>query len=599
MPSHAARAAAPAHAHAVLQAVAPTLSGNGASKVIQLRRDQVEAGSPLRRRTVTFADQFCGAGGWTQGAVEAIEERGLEIADAAAFNHWQTAVDTHQTNHPRIRHFCQDLATVRPIVAFPGGKIDVLIASPSCVYHSGARGGRPVNDQQRMDPWYILPWLTDLDVTVLVVENVPEFMQWGPVDQATGRPVKKLQGKYYLSWVNAICALGYTYDARILRCADYGDGTTRERYFGIFRRDGLPIRWPMPTHAPQVEDGLFAARKWRSAREFIDWTRRGQCIFERKRPLASNTIRRLIVGARRFFGPLAPLYVAALDVELLRSMAYEAARGRKSKVVVLPQKDQQVSADGAALIELHGTGTAHSTDARLPSIAAGGKHYGLAQADLAFIVGQQSGAVARPATQPLPTVATAGAIRVAVPQLVSVEGVDPLLLHVNHSGPARVQSVDVPLPSQPGSRGLGMLNPLIVSYYRTGTATPVAMPLPTISTRERLALADPTVVQFHEVDLVPEAANDNLARLAAAKRLIVIIDPVTGAPSYAKLALLFRMLLNHELAAATSFPAGYRFTGTDKEVTKQIGNAVPVATARAIIGAVLDSMELPFEAEAA
>jgi DNA (cytosine-5)-methyltransferase 1 len=599
MPSHAARAAAPAHAHAILEALAPTLSAGGTSQVIQLRHDQAPTGSPVRRRTVTFADQFCGAGGWTQGAVEAIEERGLEIADAAAFNHWPTAVDTHQTNHPRIRHFCQDLATVRPIVAFPGGKIDVLIASPSCVYHSGARGGRPIHDQQRMDPWYIVPWLTDLDVTVLVVENVPEFVHWGPVDPATGRPIKKLRGKYYLTWVNAICGLGYTYDARVLRCADYGDGTTRERYFGIFRRDGRPIRWPMPTHGPEVGDGLFAVRKWRSARDIIDWTRRGQCIFERKRPLASNTIRRLIVGARRYFGLLAPLYVAALEVELQRSMAYEAARGRRSKPVVLPQRDQQVIAEGAALIELHGTGTAHSIGEPLPAIAAGGKHYGVAQADLAFVVGQQSGAVARPVTQPLPTVATAGAIRVAAPQLVSVEGLDPLLFHVNHSGPARLQSVDQPLPSQPGSRGLGMLNPLIVSYYRTGTATPVAMPLPTISTRERLALADPSVVQFHEIDLAPEAANDNLASLVAAKRLILIIDPVTGAHSYAKLTLLFRMLLNHELAAATSFPAGYRFAGNDKEVTKQIGNAVPVATARAIIGAVLDSMELPLKAEAA
>ncbi len=580
------------YANTVLDA----LVSSDTKQVIKLRRDRASPGSPLHRRTVIFADQFCGAGGWTQGAVEAIEQRGIDIADAAAFNHWPTAVETHQTNHPRIRHYCQDMATVRPIVAFPGGKIDVLIASPSCIYFSGARGGRPIHDQQRMDPWYILPWLTDLDVTALVVENVPEFMQWGPVDPATGKPIKRLQGKYYLSWVNAICALGYTYDARVLRCADYGDGTTRERYFGIFRKDGRPVRWPMPTHAAKAGDGLFAVKQWRTAREFIDWDRKGKCIFDRPRPLASNTIRRLIVGARRHFGPLAALYVAALEVELCRSVAYEATKGRKTKPLVLPQSDRQVSADGAALIELHGTGTAHSMGEPLPTLAAGGNHYGLAQADLAFVVGQQSGSVARPAGQPLPTVATAGAIRVAVPQLVNIEGVEPALLHVNHSGPAaRMHSVEQPLPSQPGSRGMGLLNPLIVPYYSTGTATSVETPLPTITTRERLALVDPAFVQFREIDLT---VNDILAALAGAKRLVVVIDPVTGAPSYAKLSLLFRMLLNHELAAATSFPPAYRFSGNDKEVTKQIGNAVPVATARAIIGAMLDSMDLPM-AEAA
>ena len=42
------------------------------------------------------------------------------------------------------------------------------------------------------------------------------------------------------------------------------------------------------------------------------------------------------------------------------------------------------------------------------------------------------------------------------------------------------------------------------------------------------------------------------------------------------------MLAPHELAAAHSFPRSYRFRGTKEQQVKQIGNSVPVKTARAL-----------------
>lgn len=53
------------------------------------------------------------------------------------------------------------------------------------------------------------------------------------------------------------------------------------------------------------------------------------------------------------------------------------------------------------------------------------------------------------------------------------------------------------------------------------------------------------------------------------------------------LDILFRMLQPHELAAATSFPSTYRFAGNRSDIVRQIGNAVPVNTAKALCEALL------------
>jgi hypothetical protein len=110
--------------------------------------------------------------------------------DLVCVNHWDRAIETHKRMHPEARHYCQDVASARPIECVPEGRLDLLMASPTCTYHSRARGGRPTSDQQRMDPWHVVTWLTELRVERLLVENVPEFVDWGPVDPRTGKPIK-------------------------------------------------------------------------------------------------------------------------------------------------------------------------------------------------------------------------------------------------------------------------------------------------------------------------------------------------------------------------------------------------------------------------
>ncbi len=147
-----------------------------------------------------------------------------------ALNHWQIAVDTLQRNFPHAMTFCESIEqSSAQTFGFP--KIDLLWASPSCVHHSNARGGKPRDDQQRAHATEVLErWLRQADIPVFIMENVREFLSWGPLD-AFGKPVKERKGEYFNGFVSNLKELGYEVDWRILNAADYGDPTTRKRLF--------------------------------------------------------------------------------------------------------------------------------------------------------------------------------------------------------------------------------------------------------------------------------------------------------------------------------------------------------------------------------
>src|SRR5207249_4339617 len=134
-------------------------------------------------------------------------------------------------------------------------------------------------------------------------ENVKEFREWGPL-RKDGQPYKRRKGELFQKWIRMLQRLGYHVDHRVLCAADYGDPTTRERLFVIARSDGKPITWPTPTHSRDGGDTLFGtAHKWKSAKDFvIDWSDEGESIFNRKKPLSPNTMRRIFAGLHKFGG---------------------------------------------------------------------------------------------------------------------------------------------------------------------------------------------------------------------------------------------------------------------------------------------------------
>ena len=174
-------------------------------------------------------DLFCGAGGASTGMEEALARRKLKHK-GIAINHWSVAVDTMRRNHPDIDAKQMKIEDAIPEELVPGRRVHLLWASPSCTHHSRAKGGRPRSNQLRAQPDLILPWIRELFVERLIVENVPEFVEWGPLD-SRGKPIERLKGSCFRAWVESIKACNYTVDWRIVNCADYGDATSRRRFF--------------------------------------------------------------------------------------------------------------------------------------------------------------------------------------------------------------------------------------------------------------------------------------------------------------------------------------------------------------------------------
>lgn len=213
------------------------------------RSPEIRIKPKTRARSMLIGDLFCGAGGLSNGAKRAMRQLDLPVK-LIGVNHWPVAIETNRRNHREDadRIHCADLESALPLTLVPEGRLDLLIAAPSCVFHSRARGGRPVHDQQRMDPWHVVRWCTELRVTRILVENVPEFMDWGPCSLVTGRPIPSRRGEYFRAWVAALEAVGFKVDWKVVCCAHFGDPTTRRRFFLIGRSDGKRLTWPEFTH---------------------------------------------------------------------------------------------------------------------------------------------------------------------------------------------------------------------------------------------------------------------------------------------------------------------------------------------------------------
>lgn len=385
-------------------------------------------------RKMLVADLLCGAGGSSTGAQRALSELGLEM-ELVCVNHWPTAIETHQKNHPEARHFVQDISTVRPHIIVPEGYLDLLMASPTCTHHSVARGGKPTSDQQRSDPWHIVTWLTELRVKRIIIENVWEFIGWGPVNMKTGRPIPSRKGEYFHAWTETLRRLGFELEWRKLNAADYGDATTRQRFILMGRSDGRKIHWPMPTHKKRDEvtaDLFGTAKPWRPAREIIDWNIRGRSIFNRKKPLAAKTLARIYAGAVKFGWPQPYLVI-------LRN---------------------HMSAQGM--------------DEPLPNIAANGMHIGIAEPVIVSPRHGKEGAGPRPrgVGQPLPTI-TAGGSQMAV--------AEPIIMNGRKGNKAEGVSEGL-IPTLDTKGGVWLAEPMVLSQHNSGAARTAEEPLPTITT---------------------------------------------------------------------------------------------------------------------
>ncbi|WP_323660593.1 DNA cytosine methyltransferase [Pectobacterium versatile] len=278
-----------------------------------------------------IVDNFAGGGGASTGIEMAIG-RSVDIA----INHDPNAIAMHTTNHPDTLHYCESVFDIDPVTATAGRPVGLAWFSPDCRHFSKAKGSKPVKKEIRGLAWIVLRWALAVRPRVMMLENVEEFKTWGPLltsDDGTQQPDPARAGETFEAFCGMLSGgvpadhpalaeaceflgiepdgeqgkqlvrgLGYNVDYRELRACDYGAPTIRKRFFMVMRCDGHPVEWPEATHgdpkSPAVQAGKL--EPWRTAAECIDWSIPCPSIFERKKPLAENTLRRIARGLERF-----------------------------------------------------------------------------------------------------------------------------------------------------------------------------------------------------------------------------------------------------------------------------------------------------------
>jgi DNA (cytosine-5)-methyltransferase 1 len=475
-----------------------------------------------------IVDVFAGGGGASLGIRTA-----LGVGPDLAINHDPDAILMHKINHPEAEHGCADVWSVDPMVATGGRPVGLAWFSPDCTHFSRAKGGKPVEKKIRSLAWVVVRWAKAVRPRVIILENVPEFRGWGPLGK-NNLPDKARAGTTYNLWCNQLRGLGYKLESRELRACDYGAPTIRKRLFVIARCDGQPIVWPEPTHGPS--GGLFRLKPYRTVAECIDWSIPCPSIFERKRPLAEKTLRRIARGIQKYV-------IDAQEPFIVRCAHGEGANGRWGRgehSLREPLPTLTGSKDFAlvspTLIQT-GYGERQGQQPRCPGLdqplgtaVATGKHALVAT----FLQKYFGGVVGADVREPAPT----------------VTAVDHNSLVVSHLtkfyGTTTGSDLREPMPTiTGGGQHIGEVRAFLLKYYSTAVGQDCRKPLHTVTAKHRMGLV-----------------------------------MVQGCP-YQIADIGLRMLSPRELARAQGFPNSYVLTGTKSNQVVKIGNSVcpPVACA--------------------
>lgn len=345
-------------------------------------------------------DCFAGGGGASVG-IEMALGRKVDIA----VNHDPEAIRMHKVNHPNTLHLTEDIFEVDLEQYVHGRKVDLMWASPDCTSHSKAKGGQPRSKGLRILPWAVYKHAKTLLPDVIIMENVEEIQQWGPLD-ADGHPIPERQGEDYRRFITAMIALGYDFDSRELIAADYGAPTTRKRWYAIFRRDGKPISWPDQTHSKT--GNCFP--KWKACGDYIDWSDLGKSIFDRKKPLAEATMKRIANGVKKYIIDNPHPYIVRNDKAIAFMIQYHGeTRAGDSRGQLLSEPIRTIDTSNryalvtAFITKFYKSGIGQGCNEPLHTITTSPGHFGLV---CAFLIKYYGGGCGQTIDRPLDTITT-------------------------------------------------------------------------------------------------------------------------------------------------------------------------------------------------
>ncbi|TQM50061.1 DNA (cytosine-5)-methyltransferase 1 [Arcticibacter tournemirensis] len=408
-------------------------------------------------------DLFCGAGGTTTG-FDMAKLKGHKCALViACVNHDAKAIRSHWENHPEVVHFEEDIRTldlsplsallIKYRIIYPNAKV-ILWGSLECTNFSKAKGGQPRDADSRTLAEHLPRYIIALNPDYVQIENVVEFMSWGPLDE-NGKPLSKRSGADWMKWRGWINSLGYYDEWREMNSADYGAYTSRNRLFGCFAKHGLPIVWPEPTHAKKpVKESLFGdgLKKWKAVKDVLDFEDEGESIFTRKKPLSDKTLERIYAGLIK--------YVAGGKDQFLQQIYACSSNSANNYELNRPARTI-TTRDATALVST------------------------------SFIAKYYSG---KPEGKVIPVTGPAGSITCVDGQSI----VQPKFMVQRNSGEpeSKVVSVDGPARTLTATGGNQEIvqTKFIMNYHHSSDVNSIENPSPTLVTRDKLAIVNPAFI---------------------------------------------------------------------------------------------------------
>lgn len=517
---------------------------------------------------IYWIDLFCGAGGTSTG----IHFASSNVEVLACVNHDANAIKSHFENHPKAHHFTEDIRDFAVVMKLKNLVDEIreneplaiisIWASLECTNFSKAKGGQARCADSRTLAEHMFMYLMEINPDYFWVENVREFLSWGPLDQ-NGKPVSRTEGKDYIKWVDDVKSYGYKFDKKILNSANYGAYQSRERLFLQFAKSQFPISWPEQTHTKdKIESPLFPMAKWKPVREILELENEGVSIFERKKELSDNTLKRIYAGLIKFVA----------NGESVFTKRYNGGKINPHQKVNSIEKPM-------------GTICTNGTHALVKSV---------------FIQQRNSGepsskviSVERPAR----TVTNTGGNQ----EIVTAS-------HLNtYYGNGGVHSIEKPAPTVTTKDRIAKVDVnFIDQQYGTGIAASIEKPIGTITTIPKFNLVKAQQYIFNPAWGGNNGSIDNpcctvVARQDKAPLYLVstelgqIIIPVYESDSetmiliknfmveFSIVDIKMRMLNIPELKQIQGFPKDYKLIGTQTEQKKFIGNAVEVNQAKALV----------------
>jgi DNA (cytosine-5)-methyltransferase 1 len=575
-----------------------------------------------------WIDLFSGAGGTTSGIHHLSKTAYVKVV--ACVNHDLNAIESHKLNWPDCLHLIEDVRDYNVVVVlrrlveqlrrdYPGCYIN-LWASAECTNFSNAKGGMPRDADSRTLAHAINNYVDELKPDYVYIENVKEFMSWGPLG-LDNKPISKNKGEDYLNWVSIIKGMGYGYDSRILNAADFGACQSRERFFGIFNargisttllskerkewaemypKEGLPIKWPDATHT-KFPDKYPHLKPRRPVREVLDLYDEGESIFNRKKPYCENSLKRLYAGLVKFVAngdeSFLIRYNGGNPEEKAKSIDKSIGTIKTSNRYVIAKtvflSKQYSGNDGSKNIPIDGAcGTITTKD----------HHY---VCTTEFMTTYNGNSVITSIDDPCPTVPTHDRFNKIKPVFLidyqyksnahSIEEPSPTLLTKDKFAPVTVQFFDQQYGnSKPASidvpSGTITVNP---KFNLVTTQKSHFLLNPQYGDKGR-KIDDPCFTLIARMDKKPpylvqtESGAIGILVYDTDSEMTVKIKRFMAAFGIADIKM--RMLKIPELLQIQGFPRDYKLKGTLTEQKKYIGNAVETHVAMALAGANHDAI---------